>query len=178
MSFSKFCQFTQLQTDIDNLLLILIMKKKKKRVEIADITWSLDDLNDADSEFMFRFNKADVRELQTALQIDNRFQLSNGMIIPGLEALCMTLHRFAYPVRLNSIVKLFNRPIECVSRCINDMVHMLYDRFKVLFVFDHRRLTSAKLQSFCNAINRRSPATRTFGFIDGKNVYTHSNIKV
>ncbi|XP_014674819.1 PREDICTED: uncharacterized protein LOC106814941 isoform X3 [Priapulus caudatus] len=60
-------------------------------------TFDLDDFNDNECNSYFRFQKNDLVRLKNALQVPDRVRCSNGTRMDGIEALCITLARFAYP---------------------------------------------------------------------------------
>jgi hypothetical protein len=159
--------FFSISTTVLAAYQILENDMENARVTIGDTPFNLDLLTNEDAKHHFRFTKDQILELVVALRIQNPFKLSNRVKVPAIEAFCILAKRFAYPNRLNDLAQFFNRPKECLSRCINELIDYLYEKFSILFRFDHRRLTPHLLEYFCEVIHTKAPTTLTFGFIDG-----------
>ena len=80
------------------------------------------DLNEMDvSECLaeFRFHKNDVPVLLEALQLPQSFTCHQETICDGIEALCITLRRFAYPCKYSDLIPRFGHPVPELSMLCN-----------------------------------------------------------
>lgn len=117
----------------------------------------------------FRFKKEDIPRLKTVLTIPYEIRIKRCTSCSGLEALCILLKRFAFPVRYCDMVPLFGRSVPELCRIVYFMINFIFER-------NHFRLTSwnqsflsrENLQLYANSIHdKRAPLTNCFGFIDG-----------
>ena len=95
------------------------------------------DLNDMDnSECLaeFHFHKNDVPILLEALQLPQSFTYHQPTICDGIEALCITLRRFAYPCRYSELIPQFGRSVPELSMISNLVMDTMYEEH-------HHRLT-------------------------------------
>ena len=63
----------------------------------------------------FRFHKKDVSVLLEALQLPQSVTCHKGIICDGIEALCITLRRFACPCRYSDLIPRFGRSVPELS---------------------------------------------------------------
>ena len=56
---------------------------------------------------MFRFQKKHILLLKQLLRIPDQIHLNNRSVFSGVDALCITLRRLAYPCRLTDLVNTF-----------------------------------------------------------------------
>ncbi|CAB4044284.1 Hypothetical predicted protein [Paramuricea clavata] len=70
-----------------------------------------ENLDELTCKFEFRFDKQDIPRLQEALQFPEMISIPHATDCPGLEALCILLKRFAYPVRYCDMVPMFGRSV-------------------------------------------------------------------
>ena len=67
----------------------------------------------------FRFKKEDIPRLQAVLRIPEEIFVKRCISCTGLEALCILLKRFAFPVRYSDMVPFFGSQSQrCVGLCI------------------------------------------------------------
>ena len=88
------------------------------------------DLNDMDSSEClaeFRFHKNDVPVLLEALQLPQSFTCHQGTICDGIEALCITLRRLAYPCRCSDLIPWFGRSVPELSTISNLVMDTIYE---------------------------------------------------
>ena len=102
-------------------------------------------------------------------QLPDSFKFTNRVIVDGVEALCMTLKRVAYPCRYADIVPRFSRTVSQICMVTDLMIDFLYHRFgNLLRVIDQPMLSSRQLQIFANAVHNKGAALNNcWGFIDG-----------
>ena len=82
-------------------------------------SFDLDEMDDSECLAEFRFHKNDVPVLLEALQFPQSFTCHQGTIWNGIEALCITLRRFAYPCRYSDLIPRFGRPVPELSMISN-----------------------------------------------------------
>ncbi|KAH8039006.1 hypothetical protein HPB51_004826 [Rhipicephalus microplus] len=98
----------------------------------------------------FRFERDDVRSLCRALQVPENVTTPQGVHVSGVEALCLTLRRSAYPNRLRELEPLFGRHYSVISSATNAVLAHINSTFEhlLLDVNNHTWLDIAKLQLF------------------------------
>ena len=69
--------------------------------------FNLHDLCDDECKAEFRFLKDDIH----LLQVPDEVVCYNRLIVDGIEALCVLLKRFAYPIRYSDMCPRFARPV-------------------------------------------------------------------
>ena len=69
--------------------------------------FDLDKLNEVECIANFRFKKNDIYVLKELFQIPDEEVCYNRSKLDGIEALCIFLERYAYPVRYGSMVQIF-----------------------------------------------------------------------
>ena len=120
-------------------------------------------------KFNLEFSKAeynnDVYVLKEALQVPETIVCQNGLLVDGMEATCILLKRFAYPIRFGDMVSKFGRAASPLSMICAYMTNLVYD------LHNHRLRDLQQpihLEEFANAIHGAgSPLTNCWGFIDG-----------
>ena len=118
---------------------------------------------------LYRFQKADIYRLKHALGVPQTVTLENGSIINGLEALCITLQRYAYPCRYGDLVKDYGRPVPQLCLTFKWMTNFIYDSHKHLIAsLDQPWLSPQNLKAFADATHRKGAAlSNCWGFVDG-----------
>ena len=86
----------------------------------------------------FRFDEQCIRDMQEVLGIPTFIKLPNRSVVPGLEVLCLTLRRMAYPSRWLDIQLLFRRYIGTLSRMFMWCCEHLYKRCRKRQWYDHQ----------------------------------------
>ena len=121
---------------------------------------------------MFRFDRADVPRLLTALKLDGVFCTfkGSGAKISAEECLLIFLWRLAYPCRLVVMQRVFGRCKGYLSMCFNWMLNYLYGDFcvKIVNKIDWTRLTGTVLTRFAAAFTAFGcPIAWLFALVDG-----------
>ena len=80
--------------------------------------FDLDKFNDDECKASFRFLKNDVYFLKEVLDIPDQIICPNRSVVSGIEALCILLRRYAYPIRLGDMVPIFGRSVPQLSNKI------------------------------------------------------------
>ena len=76
------------------------------------LTFSLNDVEEAECKVVFRVLKQYLPRLRHALRIPANFKLEQRSICDGMECLCMLLRRVWYPCRYSGIIPRFGgRPV-------------------------------------------------------------------
>ena len=117
----------------------------------------------------FRFEKNDVPRLLHVLQIPAVISIERCNVCPSIEALCILLKRFAYPVRYCDMVPLFGRSVPELCRIVHCMVNLIYENYHFrLTSWNQPFLSRENLQLYATFIhNKGAPLSNCFGFIDG-----------
>ena len=87
----------------------------------------------------------------------------------GMEALCITLRKLAYPCRYGDIIPLFGRSVPELSLISSEIIQHIYGLFGNLFSrLDQPWLSRERLRAYSDAIYRKTNALdNCWGFIDG-----------
>ena len=128
-----------------------------------------ENLDDLTCKVEFRFAKQDIPQLQRALQFPEMVTIPHATDCHGLEALCILLKRFAYPVRYCDMVPLFGRSVPELCKITHYAINHVYNnhRFR-LQNWNKPFLSPQSLVTYANAIHHKgSPLVTCFGFIDG-----------
>nr|CAH7716800.1 unnamed protein product [Callosobruchus chinensis] len=132
--------------------------------------FALQEWDEADCLTHFRFEKGDIPRLVAALKIPDVIQTRAGHVATGVEALCMTLKRLAYPNRLEDIRIFFNGRSSAICEITNFVITFVENTFGHLLVDlrSHHWLTADKLQQYSNAVAAIGAAVQNcWAFLDG-----------
>lgn len=139
---------------------------------------------------LFRFRRDDIDELRTLLRVPDEVMSAQRVRVSGMEALCMTLRRLAYPNRLCELEMQFGRHGTVVSSVVNKVLAHIEYYFAHLLsdMTSHQWMNPSRLQEFAEVrihcvcarrgllINGRlfqavhargAPLGSCWGFIDG-----------
>ena len=131
--------------------------------------FDLDDLCDDECKAEFRFLKNDIHLLKDVLQVPDEVVCYNRLVVDGIEALCVLLKRFAYPIRYSDMCPRFARPVPQFSIITNAMMDIIYNQHcHRLRNFNQAWLSPANLQTYADVIHEAgAPYTNCWGFVDG-----------
>ncbi|KAK1945613.1 hypothetical protein P3T76_002661 [Phytophthora citrophthora] len=116
----------------------------------------------------FRFEKNEILQLVEYLGLEDPFPTTQRYSTSAFEALSIFLRRMAYPARLSDLEDLFGRDTTTISSISNAVLDTIYNKFHGLLQFDDKRLTTATLSAYANAIHAKgAPLKMCVGFIDG-----------
>ncbi|KAK3805233.1 MAG: hypothetical protein J3R72DRAFT_355316, partial [Linnemannia gamsii] len=126
-------------------------------------------LGKAEFRKQFRFTQPQLEEVLVALEIPARIRTGNRDNVDSMTALCMTLYRLSGSSRLDRMEFTFRRSSSFISRVVNHLIKWVMLRWDQLLIWDHHRLTPAKLEMYQKACSDQSgyAANSVFGFIDG-----------
>ena len=97
--------------------------------------FSLDSFNAPQCRFLLRLSHASIRLVTRHLGCEF-IVLPNRSRVPIEDAVCILLHRMAFPIRLEEMEIKFRRCHTVLSRTINYMVRFILDRFGHLLCLD------------------------------------------
>ena len=156
--------------DEEFLLLYDINKSKNPDFPYWNYTnFDLDQLNEDECIANFRFKKNDILLLKHLMQIPNDVICYNRTKTDGLEALCIFLRRFAYPVRYGDMIPAFGRSVPELSMISNKILNHIHENFnRLLGGFNHGWMTPESLEEYARVVHRKGAALDfCWGFIDG-----------
>ena len=132
--------------------------------------FDLDDLCDDECKAEFRFLKNDIHLLKDVLQVPDEVVCYNRLVVDGIEALCVLLKRFAYPIRHSDMCSRIARPVPQFNIITNAMMDIIYNQHcHRLRNFNQAWLSPANLQTYADVIHEAgAPYTNCWGFVDGK----------
>ncbi len=128
-----------------------------------------ENLDELTCKVEFRFDKCDIPLLQEALQFPAMVNIPHATDCSGLEALCILLKRFAYPVRYCDMVPTFGRSVPELCKITQYGINHVFNshRFR-LQSWNQPLLSAENLACYASAIHTKgAPLQTCFGFIDG-----------
>lgn len=131
--------------------------------------FGLNDMDDSECLYEFRFRKSDLHVLSEALNLPNYLMCQEGTICDGVEGLCIALRRFAYSCRLSDSIRRFGCPVPELSMISSLVVDTVYQEHNHRIPqWNDTLLNPALLEMYARAIQQNgSPLHNCFGFIDG-----------
>ncbi|XP_064462205.1 uncharacterized protein LOC135372615 [Ornithodoros turicata] len=159
-------------SEIEDLLLLEILddvpRPRRDPLSACGLL-SIDQMDSGLFHTYFRFEKDHIRRLQSALHIPATVLTAQKVVIPGDEALCITLRRLAYPNRLRELEKLFGRHYSTISSVTNTVLSHIDEKFFHLLqdANNHAWLNLDALKRFSQAVHcKGAPLENCWGFID------------
>ena len=89
-------------------------------------SFNLNEMDDSQCLAEFRFHENDVPVVFETLQLPQSFTCQQGTSCDGIDALSVTLRRFAYPSRYSDLIPRFGRPVPELSMISNLVVDTIY----------------------------------------------------
>ena len=131
--------------------------------------FDLDCLTDVECKAEFRFWKNDIYLLKEVMQLPDEIICYNRLVVSGVEALCILLKRFAYPIRYSDMCSRFARPVPQLSMIASEMMNLVYNHHSYrLTSLQQNWLSPVSLQNYADVIhNAGAPYTNCWGFVDG-----------
>ena len=132
-------------------------------------SFDLNEMDDSECLAEFRFHKNDVPVLLEALQLPQSFTCHQETICDGIEALCITLRRFAYPCKYSDLIPPFGHPVPELSMLCNLVMDTIYQEHNHnVTQWNNTLLSPALLESYARAItSKASPLPNCVGLLDG-----------
>jgi hypothetical protein len=90
--------------------------------------FDLDSFSEAECKLYFRFEKEDIPRLYHALMLPEKIISKSGTVATGLEGLCLTLQRMAYPNRYVDHIRYFGRSKEESSMIFNKTINIIHQQ--------------------------------------------------
>lgn len=126
--------------------------------------FDLDCLSDEECKAEFRFWKNDIYLLKEVMQLPDEIICYNRLVVSGVEALCILLKRFAYPIRYSDMCPRFARPIPQLSMITSEVMNLVYNHHSYrLTSLQQDWLSPASLQNYADAIHNAGHPTPTAG---------------
>ncbi|KAH7970640.1 hypothetical protein HPB49_012865 [Dermacentor silvarum] len=142
--------FVHSLADIEDLLCLEIFQYTRRDPLSLHGFLDIDGMDSGQFRTHFRFDKHDVRRLHRALRLPEAVCTPQCVNIAGVESLCLTLRRLAYPNRLRELEPLFGRHYSVISSATNAVPAHIESTFGHLLrdVNNHLWLDVAKLEVF------------------------------
>ena len=97
--------------------------------------------------------KNDVYNLYDTLNIPPEITCYNGLVVPGIECLCMLLKIFSYPCRYLDMMPRFGRPVPQMSMITCHTMNLVYNDWNhLLSPFNQPWLAPRHLQEFADVV--------------------------
>ena len=131
-------------------------------------SFDLNEMDDSECLAEFRFHKNDVPVLLEALQLPQSFTCHQETICDGIEALCITLRRFAYPCKYSDLIPRFGHPVAELSMLCNLVMDTINQEHNHRVIqWNNTLLSPPLLESYARAIaSKRSPLPNCVGLLD------------
>jgi hypothetical protein len=138
-------------------------------LEYEKIEDQLGEMTTDESIAEFRFELADLRLLADALRIPEKVVCPNRTVASGMEALCITLKRFAYLCRYSDMIPRWGRSVSDLCLITSEVTDYIFNNHgHLLQDLDQPWLQPDRLEEFANAIHSRGAALQNcWGFVDG-----------
>ena len=129
--------------------------------------FDLDHLENDEYVAEFRFQKDDIYDLPSVLQVPDEIVCYNGTKVSNTEVLCIFLKRHGYPCRHLDLIHRFARPVPELCIIKNFVLRFLHERWGNLFTtMNQQWLSPNSLQVFANAIHDKcAPLENYWGFV-------------
>ncbi|KAH6933842.1 hypothetical protein HPB50_018597 [Hyalomma asiaticum] len=139
-----------LWSEIEDLLCLEVFQYTRRDPLSRHGLLNIDSMDRGQFRTYFRFERDDVRSLCRALQVPENLTTPQGVHVSGVEGLCLTLRRLAYPNRLRELEPLFGRHYSVISSATNSVLAHIDSTFGHLLRDgnNHTWLDIAKLQLF------------------------------
>ncbi|XP_077498715.1 uncharacterized protein LOC144109799 [Amblyomma americanum] len=156
--------------DIEDLLVMELFSVTRRDPLSATGYLNIDAMESGLFRSYFRFKKADIRRLKTALLIPDVISTPQRVFVPVDEALCITLRRLSYPNRLCELEQVFGRHYSVISSVTSSVLSHIEISFGHLLkdVNNHSWLDLPAIEAFSQAVHfKGAPLHNCWGFIDG-----------
>ncbi|OQR89038.1 hypothetical protein ACHHYP_06510 [Achlya hypogyna] len=145
-----------------------MQRRASRAIPIPRRRFNFERQSDKLCEFNFRFRKSEIHDLFRLFQLPERVITKNRYSAPAIEALCILLHRLAWPTRLGAMVPMFGRSREAICGLYIAVLDHVHYRFGYLLDWDAQRLDGAWMAACAAAIHEQgAPLNTCIGFIDG-----------
>ena len=131
--------------------------------------FELANMDEAEGEAEFRFEKSDLPQLAEALRIPQVFRCKQRSVCDGMEGLCMLLRRLANPCRYSDLIPRFGRPVPEISMITAKVAHFIYESHgRRIMEWNDDILNTDCLERYAAVIHVKGSAlSNCFGFVDG-----------
>lgn len=156
--------------DEECLLLYDLNRSKNLELPFQDFDrFNLELMHEDECKSEFRFMKRDIYRLMDVFRIPEEIRCYNGVVVPGEEALCIFLKRFAYPSRYQDVMFRCARPVPQICMIANHIMNILYENWAFLLSsLQQDWLSRRNLEIFADVIHQKgAPLDNCWGFVDG-----------
>jgi hypothetical protein len=161
---------TSSDEDAEEILRYLYKDSKRKfdrYVRVPAIRVNLDLMDTATFLHQYRFTRRQLERITIALKLPEVYVTSSRYKFPRLEAICILLHRLAYPTRIVTLVITYGRSKSSISELINELSSFIYFKCKQLLRFNLNVFSAKNMERYALAIYRRSHCLdKCIGFVD------------
>ena len=133
---------------------------------VPSVSFSADDYDDKMFRSYFRFEKWEVQEVIRLLQLPKVIRSNQRDQAPAFDVFCMMCMKFAHPVGLFTMIKMFGKSCPVISRLISALRGILYDRFADSLRHP-KALSPEQCREFAQCIEVICGMPIVVGFIDG-----------
>jgi hypothetical protein len=138
-----------------------------ERIRIPNVRFDIDKMNDEECMHDFRFTADEIRELVTGFRLPSTIICIERTRSTDIEGMCILLSRLAYPVRWNSMSRVFGRSPSCMSNIFYHVLEHINTQCGVI-LYGNLDYISLKLHEFSNAIaSKGAELHNVWGFVDG-----------
>ncbi|OWZ23051.1 hypothetical protein PHMEG_0002133 [Phytophthora megakarya] len=142
-------------------------EKELLRVQIPNIRFNINSLTEKTCIDRFRFSTYHLCYLLMKFMLPPFFSTEEGYRVSGIEALCITLERLAYPSRWRDLVEKYGRSSSNLSSVFNYVCEHISTRCEPLLVGDWNRISS-RHEDFASAVRAKGATLfNVWGFIYG-----------
>ncbi|XP_075534567.1 uncharacterized protein LOC142568566 [Dermacentor variabilis] len=141
--------------DIEDLVVMELFSVTRRDPLSVGGYLNIDALDSGLFRSYFRFEKTDIRRLRSALLVPDVISTPQRVLVPGDEALCITLRRLSSPNRLCELEQLFGRHYSVISSVTSYVLSHIEDKFVHLLkdVNNHTWVDLPTIDMFAQAIH-------------------------
>ena len=132
-------------------------------------SFDLDVLNEDECYANFQFKKNDIYLLKELLGIPQNVICYNRSKVDGLEAFCIFLKRYAYPIRFGDMIPMFGRSVPELCMITYNVLNHIHNNFGgLLNGFQHPWMSPESLEEYAECVHQKGAALDfCWGFVDG-----------
>lgn len=144
-------------------------KRNPLILDLPSTPFELRKISDRDSYRNFRFKKEEIFRLIKVLKLPSVVRCRDRTRADSCEALCIVLHRLAFPIRLYSMQHIFRRAQSSLSTIFHTTLRIIYDRNSQCLGFDRVPwLNEERFAAYAAAMSRQfSPLQSCALLVDG-----------
>jgi nuclease HARBI1 len=145
-----------------------LVRQRTGLYKVSDFQFDLSLFNKESCLHLFRFEHRHIQTVCRILFPLTHIVLDNRGKVPATEAVCILLHRLAYPNRLECMERVFARHFSIISRVITTTGDLLLESFGHLLSLSSSYASYERIEVWMNAVKSAgAPLNRCYGFVDG-----------